>query len=107
MSDDDLPELTPEQIAAFHRAAATLKDEDFSPDELAGIRKGFLQLTKDKAHEGKIWYEQPKIRNLPERGVISAGARCTGRAGPRRFASRRPRCRPYVFGRARRRSNDH
>ena len=104
MSDDDLRELTPEQIAAFHRAAATLKDEDFSPEELAGIRKGFLQLTKDKAHEGKIWYEQPK----PTRAwVISAGARCTGRAGPRRFASRRPRCRPYVFGRARRRSNDH
>jgi hypothetical protein len=73
MSDDDLPELTPEQIAAFHRAAATLKDEDFSPEELAGIRKGFLQLTKDKAHEGKIWYEQPKIRNLPERGSFRLG----------------------------------
>ena len=72
MSDDDLRELTPEQIAAFHRAAATLKDEDFSPEELAGIRKGFLQLTKDKAHEGKIWYEQPNT--YPSVGHFGWGA---------------------------------
>jgi hypothetical protein len=41
MSDDDLPELTPEQIAAFHRAAATLKDEDFSPENWPAFGKAF------------------------------------------------------------------
>jgi hypothetical protein len=69
MTDDDLPALTPEQIAAFHRAAATLKDEDFSPEEMAGIRKGFLQLTKDRAYSGRgVHYEQPPIHGQPLRG---------------------------------------
>ena len=52
MSDDDLSALTPEQITAFHRAAATLKDEDFSPEEMAGIRKGWLGLVKERAYAG-------------------------------------------------------
>ena len=66
---DDLPALTPEQIAAFHRAAATLKDEDFGPEEMAGIRKGWLQLTKDRAYSGRgVHYEQPAIRGQPPRG---------------------------------------
>ena len=66
---DDLPELTPEQIAAFHRAAATLKDEDFSPQELAGIRKGWLGLVKEKTYSAPgVHYEQPAIRGQPPRG---------------------------------------
>jgi hypothetical protein len=65
----DLPALKPEQIAAFHRAAATLKDEDFSPEEMAGIRKGWLQLTKDRAYSGRgVHYEQPAIKGQPPRG---------------------------------------
>lgn len=71
--DDDLPELTPEQIAAFHRAAATLKDEDFSPEELAAIRKGFLQLTKDRAYSAPgVHYEQPPIHGV-SRGSFRLG----------------------------------
>jgi hypothetical protein len=69
MTDDDLPALTPEQIAAFHRAAARLKEEDFSPEEMAGIRKGWLALTKERAYAGPgVHYEQPVIRGQPPRG---------------------------------------
>ena len=69
MSDDDLSALTPEQITAFHRAAATLKDEDFSPEEMAGIRKGWLGLVKERAYAGPgVHYKQPLIRGQPPRG---------------------------------------
>jgi hypothetical protein len=69
MTDDDLPALTPEQIAAFHRAAATLKDEDFSPEDMTAIRRGWLALTKERAFQGKgVHYEQPDIRGQPPRG---------------------------------------
>jgi hypothetical protein len=69
MTDDDPPELTPEQIAAFHRAAATLKDEDFSPEDLTAIRRGWLALTKERAFQGKgVHYEQPAICGQPPRG---------------------------------------
>jgi hypothetical protein len=66
---DDLPELTPEQIATFHRAAATLKDEDFSPEDMTAIRRGWLALTKERAHAGPgVHYEQPAIKGQPPRG---------------------------------------
>jgi hypothetical protein len=74
MSDDDLSALTPEQITAFHRAAATLKDEDFSPEEMAGIRKGWLGLVKERAYAGPgVHYEQPLIHgDLKVGGAIVA-----------------------------------
>jgi hypothetical protein len=67
---NDLPALTPEQIAAFHRAAATLKDEDFSPEDMTAIRRGWLALTKERAFQGSkgVHYEQPPIRGRPPRG---------------------------------------
>jgi hypothetical protein len=76
MADDDLPALTPEQIAAFHRAAATLKDEDFSPEDLTGIRRGWLALTKERAYSGRgVHYEQPEIRGQPPRGSFRLSRR--------------------------------
>jgi hypothetical protein len=69
MTDDDLPALPPEQIAAFHRAAATLRDEDFDPEDMTAIRRGWLQLTKDRAYSGRgVHYEQPAIKGQPPRG---------------------------------------
>jgi hypothetical protein len=66
---DDLPELTPEQLAAFHRAAATLKDEDFNPEDMTGIRKGWLGLVKERAYAGPgVHYEQPEIHGQSPRG---------------------------------------
>jgi hypothetical protein len=66
---DDLPELTPEQIAAFHRAAATLKEEDIDPEDMTAIRRGWLGLVKEKAYSHPGWhYEQPEIRGQPPRG---------------------------------------
>jgi hypothetical protein len=66
---DDLPALTPGQIAAFHRAAATLKEEDISPEDMTAIRRGWLALTKERAFQGKgVHYEQPDIRGQPPRG---------------------------------------
>jgi hypothetical protein len=36
---------------------------------MAGVRKGWLQLTKDRAYSGRgVHYEQPAIRGQPPRG---------------------------------------
>jgi hypothetical protein len=66
---NDLPELTPEQMAAFHRAAANLKDEDFAPEDLTAIRRGWLGLVKEKSYSHPGWhYEMAVLKNHPPRG---------------------------------------
>jgi hypothetical protein len=63
--DDDLPALTPVQIAAFRREAATLRDEDYSPEDMTAIRRGWLALTKERAFSRPGWhYEQPPINGV-------------------------------------------
>jgi hypothetical protein len=94
---DDLPALTPEQIAAFNRAAATLKEEDISPEDMTAVRRGWLALTKERAFQGKgVHYEQPAMRGQPPRGSfrIPRDRDCPTRR--RRPEGRRCRSRRHV-----------
>lgn len=97
---DDLPELTPEQIAAFNRAAATLSDTDFSPEDVTSIRRGWLALTKERAFQGKgVHYEQPAIRGQPPRGSFRLGRDVLAALGHGDPQAGGCHCRRHVFGR--------
>lgn len=48
-----------------------MKDDnsEFTPEEMAGIRRGWLGLVKERAHAGPgVHYEQPAIHGQPPRG---------------------------------------
>lgn len=65
---DEPDELTPEQIAAIHQAAASLSDDDFAltHEERAAVGRAWREHVGSRAHGGKMpKLKAPYVDRLP------------------------------------------
>jgi hypothetical protein len=63
-------QMTPTDAKAegFKRGGAAKADDDLTPEEWASVRRGWLELVEETAHQGRTHYEMPPVRGMPPPG---------------------------------------